>query len=44
VIRHEVEVATVAITNSSTEPDPVASSESGAAETDIVVQSDVSNE
>ncbi|HEY2414548.1 MAG TPA: hypothetical protein VGI40_20040 [Pirellulaceae bacterium] len=44
VIRHELDVATVAITNSSTEADPVASSESGAAETDIVVQSDVSNE
>lgn len=44
VITHEVEVATVAITNSATEADPVVSSESGAAETGVVAQSDVPNE
>jgi hypothetical protein len=44
VIRHEVEAATMATTHSSTEADPVASSESRAAEMGIVDQSDVPNE
>jgi hypothetical protein len=44
VITHEVDVATVATTHSSTEADPVASGKSGAVETGIITQSDVPNE